>query len=300
MTMTAHTLPSNEDRGHIRPHPDGRPWTLDDFHDDIPLDPSLRWNDAGVVILKNFIPSEILTDYRDCWEQSCGPITHNDDGTVSAPRLGGWSETQGYMDHEPVMRLFTYKPLHDVLESLIGEPPVVHLGLTGIVSSARGWHGDRVLNPVGNPGDRYGAAWVATGPCRVHPDAGPFQYFEGSHEWFAGGLSKELMGRAVNLSDPRWPAHTEDILGPLYDAEAERRGVEPITYLPDPGDVLLWAGRTIHRGQIATTQNAYRGAAIFHMSGSLSRPDFPYRPRRWRDQGFYMPYPEAVSPLEQM
>lgn len=294
--MTAHTLPSDTDRGHIKPHPDGREWELADFIDQSkPLDPALAWNDTGVVIIENAVPDEMIETYRQCWLDSNGPLHHHPDGTVDAPRIGGWRETD-YMYHQPVMDLMTYKPIHDVVESLIGEPPCVNLCLTGWVSTQRRLHRDEYLDPACVM-DRYCAAWLALDD--VHPDSGPFVYYPGSHLW-PGSLTKTLMGQAVDLADPRWPAHSEDVLTPLVEAEAARRGVELVTHTPKKGTVLLWHPRLFHAGSLAKVPNSYRGAAIWHMSGIFHRPDFPYRPRHWRDQGFYMPYPEAVSPLESM
>jgi len=296
MSMMAHTLPHESDQGQAKPtHPSGRPWVLDDFMEDIPLDPALAWNDSGVLVVENLVPDELIDAYKAEYEQVNAPLTFHDDGTVSGPKIGGYRET-AYMYFEQVMRLFTYKPIHDLVESLIGEPPVVHLGLTGYVSTQRQLHRDEYLNPPCVL-DRYAAVWVALDD--ISSDSGPFVYYPGSHLW-PGSMTKAAAGKAVDLGDPRWPAHTESVISPLLAAEAERRGVELVRHLPKRGTVLAWNGRTVHAGSIATKQNAYRGAAIFHMSGSLHRPDFPYAPRRWKDQGLYMPYPEAVSPLESM
>lgn len=298
MSMTTpHTLPADSDRGHILPHPDGRGWELTDFMDSDPLDPALRWNSEGVVVLPGIVPDELIDRYQAEFMQVNGPVEFHADGTVSGPKIGGHRETS-YMYHEQTMEMATYRPIHDAVEQLLGEPPVVHLLLTGWVSTRRSYHQDRYLNPQPTVGDYYAACWVALDD--VHPDSGPFEYYPTSHEWFTGALNKELMGQAVDLGDSRWPAYTEEVLYPLITAEAQRRGVEKVSYLPRRGDCLIWHGRTWHQGGIPNVPNLYRGAFIMHMSGSLHRPDFPYQPRRWRDAGLYMPYPEAISPLERM
>lgn len=294
--MTPHTLPAETDRGNVRPHPQGRAWELADFIDPTNLlDPALAWNQAGVVLIRDAVPDQLIESYRQCWLGSNGPLHRHPDGTVDAPRLGGWRETD-YLYHEPVMNLMTYKPVHDVIESLIGEPPCVNLCLTGWVSTQRQLHRDEYLNPECVQ-DRYAACWLALDD--VHPDSGPFVYYPGSHLW-PGSLTKDLMGQAVDLADSRWPAYTEEVLSPLLAAEAQHRGVELVVHLPKKGELLIWHGRTVHAGSVPNVPNSYRGAAIWHLSGIEHRPDFPYRPRRWRDQGHYMPYPDAVSPLECM
>lgn len=296
MTMTSHALPSEEDRGRALPeHPSGRPWTLSDFIDETQLlDPAMAWNGDGIVILENFVPESLMDAFEEEWLSNNGPLHHHPDGTVDAKRIGGYRETD-YMYHEQMMNLFTYKPIHDVVESLIGEPPCVNLGLTGWVSTSRRLHRDEYLDPPGILQDRYAACWLAL--ADVHPDSGPFVYYPGSHLW-PGTLSRALAAQAVDLTDPRWPAIFEDVLTPLAQAEAEKRGVELVTYVPKRGTVALWHPKLWHAGSVANHPGMLRKAAIWHMSGIFHRPDFPYRPRRWRDQGFYMPYPEAVSPLE--
>lgn len=295
--MTAHTLPSETDRGRIKPHPDGREWELADFMDDTPLDPALRWNDEGVVILPGVVPDDLIDRYKAEFMQINGPIHFHPDGTTDGPKIGGYRETD-YMYHPVVMEMAMHKPIHDAVAGLLGEPAATHLLLTGWVSTRRSMHQDRYLNPQPTTGDFYAAAWVALDD--VHPDSGPFEYYPGSHEWFTGALNKSLMAKALDLSDPRWPAQSESLLFPLITAEAERRGVEKVTYLPKRGDCLLWSGRTWHQGAIPNTPEMYRGAFIMHLSGINHRPDFPYRPRQWSNGSFYMPYPEAVSPLESM
>lgn len=293
--MTAHTLPDATDRGRVRPHPDGRAWELDDFLEDVPMEPGAEWNQDGYVVLEKAYPDDMIDRYVAEWEQVCGPLHHHPDLTVDAPRLGGHRETD-YMILPSLMEMVTYKPVQDVIESLIGEPVGANLVLSGMVSTRRNWHVDHYLNPP-CVGDAYSATWIALGD--IDARSGPFQAIPGSHLWWPGKtITKRLIGRAVDLGDDRWPAHSEEVLTPLVQAEAARRGAEIMTYLPKRGDCLIWSSRLMHRGSIPEIDNMHRPALIWHGSGLTHRSDFPYPARRFREAGHYFPYPHPVAIVE--
>lgn len=283
MTMS-HTLPSPDDRPAYPMRPDGSAWELDDFLEYIPLLDSLSWNDAGVVHLPGFFPGDWVDDYKDEWIRNNGPIHQHQDGMLCAPNIGGYNET-GYLRHRELMAICTDDELANQWQEYLGEPAGVHLNLTGWVSTQRNWHSDYYLNEE-CVGDYYGAIWVALDD--VHPDSGPFEYFPGSHLWH-GVVTKQKIGKAVDIRDPRWPAHSEEVLAPLIEAEAARRGVKKVVYLPQKGDVLMWHGRLYHRGSKPNIENHYRGALIAHYSGIDHRQDMPIAVKHPEYGGFYFP-----------
>lgn len=214
------------------------------------------WNDEGVIHLPGLIEDGLIADYLDAWHRE------------NSNRPGGWPGCIPYMRHPEIQRLVA--PLAPHLERLLGEPAGVHLNLTGLVTTTRNWHQDSYLNPP-HVGDYYVAAWMALGD--IDPDSGPFQYVPGSHRW--PQVTRELIGKHVNIRDPKWPEQSEKVLTPIFTEEIERRGVEPTTYLPQKGDVLLWHGRLLHRGSIANVPGHYRPAFIAHFSGVNHRQDMP-------------------------
>jgi ectoine hydroxylase-related dioxygenase (phytanoyl-CoA dioxygenase family) len=172
------------------------------------------------------------------------------------------------MRHPEILNLVA--PLAPVLEGLIGEPAGMHLNLTGWVSTQRDWHQDSYLNEP-EVGDYYAAVWVALGD--VHPDSGPFQYVPGSHRW--PQVTRNLIGRFVDLGDPQWPKYSEAFLSSMFTEEIQRQEAQPITYLPEMGDVLVWHGRLLHRGSIPRLPGAYRPGFIAHFSGINHRSMMP-------------------------
>lgn len=85
---------------------------------------------------------------------------------------------------------------------------------------------------------------------------------------------------------PTWSSFSI-ILTPLFEAEIEKRGVAPVTYLPKRGDVLLWNGRLLHRGSKARIPGMIRKGLIAHYSGLSHRQDMP--PAIRNGGGYYFP-----------
>jgi hypothetical protein len=253
-----------------------------------------------VVHLPRFFDHAQLEAYRREWKRENGyhgviapdvDADTTEEGRalwlLDADSPGGWEDCTPYMRHPALSDLVCEGRLADVLEDLVGEPMGVHLNLTGWTSTERDWHQDTYLNPP-HVGDFYAAVWIALGA--THPDSGPFQYVPGSHRWHT--LTRERIWEHVDQSDPTWPKQSEDVLSPLVEAEIAARGAEVVTYLAEPGDVLIWHGRLYHRGSRATVPGAYRPALIAHYSGIGHRSDMP-RPAQHSDGGWLFPIQES-------
>lgn len=256
--------------------------TVDDVAEDAKLPGPHDWNDDGVVILKSFLDPELLGAYEREWTYYNGYEGH-DGNVLVASRPGGWPDCTPYMRHEHLRRLVCNGPLGEQIAGLIGEPAGVHLNLTGWVSTERNWHQDTYLNPP-HVGDHYAAVWIALGD--IDPRSGPFQYIPGSHRWFT--VTREKIGQFFDLGDPAWPKHSEEILTDFFTTEIARRKARVVSYLPKRGDVLIWHGRLVHRGSVASVSGAYRPALIAHYSGIHHRQDMPAAVQH-KDGGWFFP-----------
>jgi hypothetical protein len=126
----------------------------------------LAWYQDGVVIKRRFIPDIIADAYIARREQLDEP--------------GGWLVPTPYLQVDELRELALYPPLMRLMADLIGEPMLLHLALTGWISTERNWHQDDYLNP-GFVNSWYCAVWIALG--RIESDCGPFEYVPGSHRW---------------------------------------------------------------------------------------------------------------------
>jgi hypothetical protein len=241
---------------------DMQQYFLSELTDAAPSPSQADWNSEGVVVIKDFFPEELLHSYEQCWLQENATIA----------RWGGWPDPIPYMRHTEIRDLLCWKPLADLIESLIGEPPGLHLNLTGWVSTERDWHQDSYLNPPW-VGDSYAAVWIAFKD--IHPDSGPFQYVPGSHRWPQVTREKILAALKPDERDHRWPKFSERILTPLFEQEIVDRGVPVVSHLPSRGDLLVWHGRLMHRGSRANMKGMERRSLIAHYSGIHHRQEMP-------------------------
>lgn len=257
--------------------------TLEDITIPPPQQGPADWNADGVVIIKNFLPEQLMVDYESKWLEINGPDAAN--------RPMGWPDPIPYMRHPELLHLLTYGPLAALLETLIGEPAGLHLNLTGWRSTQRDWHQDSYLNPP-HVGDYYAAVWIALDD--IHPDSGPFQYIPGSHRWRQ--VTQELIMAQLEPDerDHRWPKFSERILTPLFEEEIVKQGNNVVSYLPSRGDVLVWHGRLMHRGSPPNIPNLERRALIAHYSGIRHRGDMP-KAVQGSQGGYYFPLTSDVN-----
>lgn len=239
----------------------------------------------GVLHLKKFIPEELIAHYcllRD-----------------SVAEKGGWNMPTPYTHYRPIRDICLYTPLMNTMENLIGEPMMLHLNLTGYVSTERNWHSDSYLNPR-HVSSYYLAVWIALDDISEH--SGPFQYVAGSHKWPCISQEKvfEIMKKdGIEPSNPAWPRLTQGWLANACEQEIKSKKAEVTSYLPKKGDVLIWHSRLLHRGSEPTIKGTERKALIAHYSGIFHRDDMVLRSKHenpmWPSEGFYF---EAGQPLE--
>jgi Phytanoyl-CoA dioxygenase (PhyH) len=231
------------------------------------------WNDSGFVILKGFIPENLMVDYENCWLRE------------NSERPMGWPDPIPYTRHPELLNLLTWEGIAGALHSLIGEPAGLHLNLTGWQSTQRDWHQDSYLNPP-HVGDYYAAVWIALD--EIHPDSGPFQYVPGSHRWPQVTRDKIMAALNPEERDHRWPKFSERILTPVFEEEIAKRGNNVVSFLPKRGDMLIWHGRLMHRGSRPNVPGMQRKSLIAHYSGIHHRNDMPKAVRNG-EGGWYFP-----------
>jgi hypothetical protein len=234
----------------------------------------LSWRRDGVVALRGFMPDAVLDPY----------IARRERLKAEAPEsyLGGWRSPTPY-EHVPELRQAgLYPPLMKMMEHLIGEPMMMHLNLTGWVSTERNWHQDDYLNP-GHVNSWYTAVWIALDD--ISPEAGPFQYVAGSNRWPLMRQNKVLACMPKDEREARdpvsgsgmWPKLSERFVVPAIESELERREAKIEEFIAGKGDVLIWHGRLMHRGSAPRRTDLLRRSLIIHYSGVNHRPDMVNR-----------------------
>jgi hypothetical protein len=238
----------------------------------------LAWRRDGVLILPRFLPDEVIDAYSEVR------------AALGLP--GGWPSGTSYLGVPALRELALYPPLMEQMRELIGEQMMLHLCLTGWISTDRDWHQDDYLNPS-FVNSWYCAAWMAL--ADIHPDCGPFEYVPGSHRWplMRGDKIRARMPWR-QATQPNWPSVSESFVVPAVEAEIERRGAEVQQFLGRRGDVLIWHGRLLHRGSRANVPGMMRNSLICHYSGITHRKDKPTRARDANGQIYWVTKPRSI------
>jgi hypothetical protein len=246
-----------------------------------------KFRDDGFVILRGFLDIGLIEAYRSAWlEQFDGH-----------PKHYAWNNPCSYMLSPEMLDLLMSSELSQVLHALLGEPAGLHLTLADWRSTERKWHQDGIWNQD-HVADHYVSTWIPLET--VDPDAGPFEFSPGTHR--AGFvIRRERMRDAVasimELDDHDWPHQTEQILTPLLAEVVDEYSHE--TFLGEPGDVLIYHARIIHRGSIPNTPNARRPALLAHYSGIHHRPDMTPAVQHERGGWFFPLHSDGrIRPLE--
>jgi hypothetical protein len=222
------------------------------------------WRRDGVLRLDGVIPTDLIDAYVAVREK------------VDAPH--GWTCPVPYTHLKEVRDICLHRPLVEIMQGLLDEPPVLNLNLTGWVSTERKWHQDDYLNP-GHVNGRYIAAWIALDD--IHPDCGPFEYVPGSNRWptLRGDLVRQFLteDEANQHGQPgdwgHWAEISEAMVAEAIETEIRARKAEVQPFLGRKGDVLLWHACTMHRGAKPNVPGMKRPSLIAHYS-TPSREDF--------------------------
>ena len=223
-----------------------------------------EWRQNGVVILRGFLPDDLIDAYVARRRQN--------------PNPAGWLMPTPYLHVAELRDLALYPPLMAVMRSLIGEPMLLHLALTAFRSTKRAWHQDDYLNPP-FVASWYAAVWMAL--ADITPECGPFEYLPGSHRWGLMRLEKvkahlteeELARREPTTGNNDWPKYAERFVTPAIERQISKSGLKPRSCLGRKGDVLVWHGRLMHQGSPPRDPTAERRSLITHYSGINHRPD---------------------------
>lgn len=225
------------------------------------------WRQDGVVELKGFLPDDLVDAYV---------------AVRSKLDYHGWLEPTPYLQVPELRDLALYPPLMAIMESLISEPLMLHLALTGWVSTERAWHQDDYLNPP-HVASWYIAVWFALDD--IHPDCGPFEYLPGSHRWpllrrdrvMAYLTDEELQRKEERTGHNSWEKYSERFVTPAVNRQIAESGLAARPFLGRKGDVLIWHGALMHRGSKPNVPHMPRKSLITHYTGINHRPDMPNR-----------------------
>jgi ectoine hydroxylase-related dioxygenase (phytanoyl-CoA dioxygenase family) len=154
---------------------------------------------------------------------------------------------------EPLIREAILEPkLCQILAELLEGSPLVCNSLTFEKSSQQGFHFDTFYMPppVKN---KMLATWIALED--VHEDAGPLQYYPGSHKippyFFSDG---KLNAKAEEMPD----------FFKYIEPELQKRSLKSEVFSAKAGDVLIWHSQLFHAGAAIKDIRRTRKSLVTH------------------------------------
>jgi hypothetical protein len=235
-----------------------RPWLDRKLIDESTLDnDQLHWRKNGFLKKSSFFPDELIDQYIQIRKESTG--------------LGGWSSPSPYEHVAELRNLCLYEPLIKKISSLIGDEMVLHLNLTGWVSTERDWHQDDYLNNR-NVNGWYIAIWIALDD--ISPNCGPFEFIPGSHNWpvLRGHKVREHMNpddakqTGWGIPGKHWTITSQSMVANAVEQRRLALNCKTERFLGKKGDILFWHSCLQHRGSKPINPNIERRALIAHYS----------------------------------
>ncbi|MES2999739.1 MAG: phytanoyl-CoA dioxygenase family protein [Pseudomonadota bacterium] len=157
-----------------------------------------------------------------------------------------------YLDMPDIRQLALSSELLSVLTELLGHVPVLCNSLYLEKGSAQPPHVD-ALYMTPRSEEHLIASWVALEDS--HPDAGPLEYFPGSHR-----LPQMIFSNGTRHFEPdempKWEAYMAD--------QVKNAGLAKKSFSAKKGDVLIWHSNLLHGGGQINNPELTRKSLVFH------------------------------------
>jgi hypothetical protein len=105
----------------------------------------------------------------------------------------------------------------------------------------------------------YVGVWVA--PEDISPDAGPLEYYPGSHTWPIIYNDKIGVFGATGLAKG---ARSQELYHDVWQALVAKHGIKPQYFSPKKGEAVIWAANLLHGGSRQHDPNLTRWSQVTH------------------------------------
>jgi hypothetical protein len=214
------------------------------------------WVEKGYLVLPD------LLDAATCDEINAdAQAVHDENRHLPPAQLK--LEFQDMWPRSPAtVRALTHPVLYAWMDLLLGRRALPYQTLNLPVSSQQRPHSDAVLMTTNPPGFLI-AAWIALEDVRE--DAGPLGLLPGSHRLPYVSAARIGVPRGASYEAAN-EAFDASYYGAVDELVAER-GIEPVPFLAQRGDALLWHSNLLHGGYPITRGDATRRSLIVHYFG---------------------------------
>jgi len=177
-------------------------------------------------------------------------------------RASGWRQNTGLRLQDAwrfdadVRAIAVNARIMQILGDVFGRKPVPFQTLNFPVGTQQHYHSDCVhFSSI--PERFMCGVWVALED--VSEDAGPLEYYPGSHKWPI--VYNHQIGVRVTRSKSR---PSQESYHEVWEALVEKNGVAPVCFLPRQGEALVWAANLLHGGSRQRDPKATRWSQVTH------------------------------------
>jgi ectoine hydroxylase-related dioxygenase (phytanoyl-CoA dioxygenase family) len=226
------------------------------------------WRDTGALCLRSVLSADWLAEIESGFEQSLanpGPLS-KDYGEGSGRFF---TDHAMYKRIEPLRRFVYESPLPAIAAELMGAQQLRLVDDHLLVKEPGTdkptyWHHDYPYFQF--DGEDFISFWTPLDP--VTQANGAMRFAAGSHRW--GKLY-----HPVRIGKGDLIAEAEDLDGPVPDIDADPGAYPIVTWDMQPGDCLVFHGKTLHAASPNLTQDKRRRALAIRFTGD----DIRWRPR---------------------
>ena len=178
-----------------------------------------------------------------------------------------------------VRELALLPDLHSLLEQLWGRKPFAFQTLNFPVGTRQHFHSDAV-HFHSDPAGFMCGVWVALED--IDPEAGPLEYFPGSHRL------PYLQARDVGYHQGSGASPDQSIFHPYWQAVVQSQGLTRQLFTPRLGHALIWTANLLHGGAPVANPLLTRWSQVTHYFFEGCRwytpmlSDWPVGPVAWR------------------
>lgn len=237
----------------------------------------IEWRRNGYVIFPQLIPHDMIDAYRaDIDELVADRAKYRTRVLLEGIGIKPISETTAEQLAHPHARIMDFHNQSSMAKEILLHPTIVdflqHVFRQQVVAmqtltfwrGSEQWTHQDAAYVVSQIPSHLAATWIALED--VHPDAGPLEYFPGSHK-----LPKFDFGNGMFLT----PESTRNDLDfrDFLEAECARANICMESFAPRKGDVLFWHATLAHRGGKVKDRTRTRLSLVTHYSSRAAYPN---------------------------
>lgn len=235
-----------------------------------------HWHRYGYVVFERLIPEEWIDAYRADVDQLISNrqqfgtlvlmkhIGIKSISEITIEQLNGQGARIMDFHNQSIAgkKIMLHPTIVGFVEHLFRDRAVAMQSLTFLYGSEQKSHQDYAYVVAQIP-SHLCATWIALED--VHPDAGPLEYFPGSHR-----LPKFDFGNGMFLTPES--SKREPEFAAYIESECANAGIQMQTFAPKKGDVLFWHSALAHRGGMVKNRDLTRLSLVTHYSSIGAYP----------------------------